>query len=347
MSFWRVPAFFLWLVSFVYRLLFYLKKMTSGKPVKVAAPVLSVGNIVVGGSGKTPIVHFIARDLLRNGFRVGIVSSGYGRRDRSPFIEPGYKVQKMNVRRTGDEVMLLAMDLSEAVFSVDASKTEAARKLAETGLVDIIIVDDGFQHVKLHRDINLVTYDAGVRKRLLKWFPYGILREPVTSLRKADIVVVTRSKFAKDLNLLLKRLKKIHPRGEFYNARFTATDLVGKDQTLSVKYLEDKSVFLFAGVGNFRALRKQVFTLSGDLDRALEFSDHQVYDRTILEEIKNMADECDSDVLLTTSKDWVKLGDFDFGREIYYLNLTVDLDPGEEKLIKYIVDKLELKRRED
>jgi len=347
LSIWRIPAFFLWLVSFVYRVLFYLKKITVGTPVKVSVPVLSVGNIVVGGSGKTPMVNFIARFLLEEGIRVGIVSSGYGRQKKTSFVEPGYKVQKMDVRQTGDEVMLLALDLPEAVFSVDESKTAAAQKLAEMDLVDLIIVDDGFQHFKLHRDINLVAYDAGVQKKLLKWFPYGILREAVSAIRRAEIVVVTRSKFAKDLHLLLKRLKKIHPEGKFYHARFTATDLVGKEQSMPVKYLEDKSVFLFAGVGNFRAMKKQVFALSGDLDYALELSDHQAYDPAVLDEIKSMADEYDSDVILTTSKDWVKLGDFDFGREIYYLTLTVDLDPGEEKLIKYIIEKLDLKRRED
>ena len=346
-SLWRLAAFILWLVSLAHSVLFYLKKTTSGNPLKLDLPVLSVGNIVVGGSGKTPMVAFVTRYLLDEEIRVGIVSSGYGRPEKISFVEPGYKVQKMDVNQTGDEVMLLANDLPEAVFAVDESKVRAAQKLAEMNEVDVIIVDDGFQHFALARDINLVTYDAGVKKKFLKPFPYGILREPIKAIRRADIVVVTRSKFARDLTLLMKRLQKIHPEGEFYNAKFTATDLVGRKQTLSVKYLEDKSVFLFAGVGNFQALKKQVFALSGDLDYAWELSDHQQYDRTVLEEIKAMVEELDSDVIVTTSKDWVKLGNFDFGREIYYLTLSVDLDPGEEKLMEGIMAKLKLKRREN
>ncbi|MBN1213527.1 MAG: tetraacyldisaccharide 4'-kinase [candidate division Zixibacteria bacterium] len=345
-SFWRLAAFFLWLMSLAHRFLFFLKKIGSGAPLKLDVPVLSVGNIVVGGSGKTPMVAFIARYLLNEEIRVGIVSSGYGRPERISFVEPGYRVQKMNVNQTGDEVMLLANDLPEAVFAVDESKALAAKKLAGMKEVDVIIVDDGFQHFALARDINLVTYDAGVKDKFLKPFPYGILREPIRAIRRADIVVVTRSKFARDLNLLMKRLQKVHPGGDFYNAKFTATDLVGREQTLSVKYLEDKSVFLFAGVGNFQALRKQVFALSGDLDYAWELSDHQQYDQTVLEEIKTLVEELDSDVIVTTSKDWVKLGNFDFDREIYYLTLSVDLDPGEEKLMEGIMSKLNLKRRE-
>lgn len=346
-SFWRLAACILWLVSLAYSVLFYLKKATSGAPLKLDVPVLSVGNIVVGGSGKTPMVAFITRYLLDEEIRVGIVSSGYGRPGKISFIEPGYRVQKMDVNQTGDEVMLLANDLPEAFFAVDESKALAAQKLAEMKAVDVIIVDDGFQHFALARDINLVTYDAGVKKKHLKPFPYGILREPVKAIRRADIVVVTRSKFARELALLMKRLQKIHPEGEFYNAKFAANDLVGREQTLSVKYLEDKSVFLFAGVGNFQALKKQVFALSGDLDYAWELSDHQQYDQTVLKEIRAMVEELDSDVIVTTSKDWVKLGNFDFGREIYYLTLSLDLDPGEEKLMEGIMAKLKLKRREN
>lgn len=346
-SFWRVVAFFLWLASFFYRFLFFMKKIASGKPVKLNIPVLSVGNITVGGSGKTPMVAFISRFLLNEEIRVGIVSSGYGRTKKIAFVKPGYKVQKMDVHVTGDEVMLLAHELPEAYFAVHESKTEAAMKLAETNKVDVIIIDDGYQHFKLERDINLVTYDAGVKKRLLKSFPYGILREPVSAIRRADVVVVTRSRFAKDLNLLMKRLQKIHPKADYYNAAFSITSLVSQGQSMPVKYLEDKSVFLFAGVGNFQVLKKQVFALSGDLDYAWELSDHQQYNQTLLDEIKAMAEELDSDVIVTTSKDWVKLGNFDFGREIYYLDLSVDLNPGEEKLMESIMARLGLKNRRD
>jgi tetraacyldisaccharide 4'-kinase len=175
---------------------------------------------------------------------------------------------------------------------------------------------------------------------MLKMFPRGVLREPLRAIRRADVVVVTRSKFARDLNRLLQRLQKVHPGGEFYHAQFSADDLVGREERRSIKYLEDKSVFLFAGVGNFRALRKQVAALAADIDCAMELSDHQQYDRELLEQIRDAAATAGSDLILTTGKDWVKLGDFDFGREVYYINQRLDLDPGEEKLLAYIMQKL-------
>jgi tetraacyldisaccharide 4'-kinase len=343
-SLWSIPAFFLWLLSFPCRLAVRLKRNLTRHPTRVATPVISVGNITVGGSGKTPLVAFLARDLLNAGVRVGIVSSAYGRPDKRPFVAEGYKVQQMNTDATGDEVKLLAMGLPEATFSVDSNKTRAAQALAETGKADVLIVDDGFQHFALARDVDIVAVDAGVKPRFLKPFPYGILREPTSALSRADVIIITRAKLAVDLNNVKRRIQRLAPDSEMYHASFVLENLVGREQTMSVKYLEDKSVFLFAGVGNFRALRRQVSALAGDLDFALELSDHQRYDRTLLRRIKHLADRHESDVIVTTQKDWVKLGDFDFEREIYYLELAVDLDPGEERLIEYLRARLSLPR---
>lgn len=344
-TFWDIPAFLLWLISFVYRALLYLRKLTSGTPTKVSVPVVSVGNITVGGSGKTPLVGRLAKDLIAAGVRVGIVSSGYRRRDHTPFLLPGYKVQELDVTQTGDEIMLLGYRLPEALFSVHRIKTEGARRLADSGAVDVIIVDDGFQHFRLARDIDLVAYDAALESRLLKPFPYGMLRESKTALARADIIVITRAKLTVDMNAIKREVRRINPDASLYHAAFHSENITGRERQISVKYLNDKSVFLFAGVGNFRALERQVSALSADLDYALELSDHQSYDRALLERIKQLADRHDSDLILTTFKDWVKIGAFDFNREFYYLDLAVDLDPGEEKLLAEIVDRLGLAPR--
>jgi len=329
-SLWDVPAFFLWLVSFVYRLGFILKKRLVGEPIRVSVPVLSVGNLTVGGSGKTPIVARLAQTSSRRAcawyrfFRLR--ASGTG-----PDPRPGLSRAGNEGCQHGDEVMLLAQQLPNAVFSVDVSKWQAAKRLADSGVIDMIILDDGFQHFNLARDLDLVTYDAGLKRRMLKPFPYGMLRESVQALERADIIIVTRAKLASDISAIKRELRLLSPKASLYHAGFRAVDIVGRDQRLSVKYLADKSVYLFAGVGNFKALERQVSMLAADLDHAQEFSDHQHYDPALLEEIRQEADRFDSDLVLTTLKDWVKIGDFDFGREFYYLDQSIDLDPGEEK----------------
>jgi tetraacyldisaccharide 4'-kinase len=347
LSLWGIPALGLWVVSLFYRLGVRLSQSVAEVRVRVRVPVLSVGNITVGGTGKTPLVALVASRLIRDEFRVGVVSSGWGRGDDTPFVEAGYRVLKLPVSRTGDEVMLLAELLPEAWFAVHRVKAEGARALAETGEVDVIIVDDGYQHRELHRDLDLVTYDGAVTRKFLHMFPYGLLREPMQSLKRADVIVITRANFAPDLSAVRRRLGRINPQAALFHAQFGCGDLVGRDRRLPLKYIEDKSVFLFAGVGNFKPLRRQVQALAGDLDYALELSDHQEYDEGLLGLIKRRVDECDSDVIVTTGKDWVKLGGFDFGRETYYLAQTVDVDPGEEKLMAHIIEHLRLQKRKD
>lgn len=345
LSLWAIPALLFWLVSFGYRLGFWLWRVTRKEAIAVDRPVLSVGNITIGGSGKTPMVACIVSNLLAEGVRVGVVSSGYGRRGDQSIVAPGYKIQQLAAADTGDEVMLLAHQMPEAIFAVDRVKAVAAQKLAATGEVDLIVVDDGFQHLGLARDIDLVTYDAGLKSRWLKPFPYGMLREPKSALSRADIIIITRAKFARDISAIKRDLRRLNPDAQIYHAAFEAENIIGRDRKIPIKYLEDKSVYLFAGVGNFLTLERQVAALSADLDYALELSDHQLYDLKLLERIKAEADEHDSDLILTTLKDWVKLGDFDFGREFYYLDLSVDLDPGEEKLIAEIMQTLNLKKQ--
>jgi tetraacyldisaccharide 4'-kinase len=172
-----------------------------------------------------------------------------------------------------------------------------------------------------------------------------MLREPKSALSRADIIIITRAKFARDIRAIKRDLRRLNPDAKIYHAAFEAENIIGRDRKIPIKYLEDKSVYLFAGVGNFLTLERQVAALSADLDHALELSDHQLYDSRLLERIKAEADEHDSDLILTTLKDWVKLGDFDFGREFYYLDLSIDLDPGEEKLIAEIMQTLNLKKQ--
>ena len=243
-----IPALILWLVSLVYRVALAVKKARTKPTVKLNVPVICVGNISVGGTGKTPLVEFIARYLIDDGYRVAIVSSGYGRSSHRSFVEPGYRVQNMITDETGDEVRLLAKLLPDAIFAVDDIKAVAAKAAADSGQADIVIVDDGFQHFQLARDIDIVTYDAGIERKILRLFPYGVLREPMSALKRADVIVITRSKFAKDIFRLQARLKGINKTAQHYHAKFSATELVGRTQSLSIKYLEDKSVFLFAGV---------------------------------------------------------------------------------------------------
>ena len=340
-----LPASLLWVVSLFYRLGVALHRYFSPSPKNVGIPVLSVGNITVGGSGKTPLVALIAHRLIDKKISVGIVSSGYGRADSRSILEPGYKLQQMSPSITGDEMALLASQLPGAFFSIDKSKTLAAQRLAESHLVDLIIVDDGFQHRKLHRDLDLVTFDATVNDRHLKLLPYGVLREPLNALGRADLLIITRADSTIDISPLQTKLRAFNNAAELYRARFVIEGLMNSSGFKPISWLKNKSVFLFAGIGNFVPFRKQIESLAGHIDGVLELSDHQRYDRSLLQSIQQLASRHNSDVIITTQKDWVKLIGFDFGRELYYVPLTVKLHPDENHLASYIIEKLGLTSR--
>lgn len=343
-SYLSLLAFVLWIVSLFYSVIIKLFWMTSKDVIKTKTPLISIGNITVGGTGKTPIVAFIAQFLLKEDYKIGIVSSGYGRKSSKNYILDGYKISQLDSSEIGDEVKHLAEILPNAIFSIHHIKAEAARLLDKMNDVDLIIVDDGFQHRQLHRDLNIVTIDASIDKKHLKLFPYGILREPEKQLSEASHFIFTRTELAQELPSLIQHITEYNHDAIQYFARFSATEIIGYKQSFPIKYLEDKSVLLFAGIGNFKALEKQVLRLCAEIDFALEFSDHQEYTKELLESIKLLADKHNSDLILTTGKDIVKLDNFDFGREFYYLNQTIDLDPGEEKLIEYIKKELNLKK---
>ncbi len=342
-SLWAIPAFILWVASLVYRLLLLLRSLVKDQPIKLSIPVISVGNVTVGGTGKTPIVEFIARVLTYEGFKVGIVSSGYGRKEIKPVIMEGFKLAKCSPSLVGDEMNFLARSLPGVLFSIDKKKSIAAKNLESKGLVELVIIDDGFQHLSLNRDCNIVTFDATLPAKLLKLFPYGLLREPIKSIRRADYVILTRTNFSNDTEEQIEYLKEFNSKADYYRARFISNDLIGTTKTLPDKILSGKSVFLFAGIGNFGAFKKQVSRIASQIDYALELPDHQEYDDHLLQKIKKLARKYDSDIIITTGKDWVKLRNFDFGREIYYLGQSIDLDPGEEKFILKLKDKLNLR----
>ncbi len=346
LSLLSIPSLILLVLSLGYRMVFRINRLAQRPPVKVGLPVISIGNITVGGTGKTPILATVARFMINEGHKVGIVSSGYGRTENCSFVKGGYEVSEMPIAQTGDEIMLLAELLPEAVFSVNASKLTAAQNAATSKFKpEVLLVDDGFQHGQLYREVDIVTYDAAVPPRHLSMFPYGVLREPINALKRADVIIITRSKFAKDIARLTDKLHKISPQAEIYSARFSLGDLVGQKQRLPLKYLEDKSVFLFAGIGNFRSFERQIRSLTRNLDYIMELSDHQVYTEKLLNQIKNLADKFDSEILLTTGKDWFKIRHFDFGRDLYYLSQMVDIDPGEEKLVSYLLNRIGVSKK--
>ncbi|MFN2599067.1 MAG: tetraacyldisaccharide 4'-kinase, partial [Pyrinomonadaceae bacterium] len=180
---------------------------------RVGAPVLSVGNLTAGGTGKTPLVEWVAREVAtREGRRVCVLTRGYAREDarRRVVVSDGVRVLA-DARAAGDEPLLLAERLIAhgAAVVCDADRGAAARFALENLGSEVFVLDDGFQHLRLARDLNVATVDATDPWGGGRLLPAGLLREPVAQLARADCVVVTRAELAEDLDALRARVSHL------------------------------------------------------------------------------------------------------------------------------------------
>jgi tetraacyldisaccharide 4'-kinase len=336
-SLWSLLVPIMWGASGLYYLGNRIHRAFHGTPTRVGIPVISIGNIASGGTGKTPFVAFLASRLVARGMKVGVVSSGYGRTSSRPHVGLGSELARMPAAEIGDEVKLLANQFPELTFSIAATKSDAAVQISRSGSLDVILVDDGFQHYGLHRDLDIVLWDATVPERSIHLLPFGVLREPVSSMRRAGVILLTRVDQCEAIESVRTFVNSVAPHAHIYEARFIHTELIGRQTRYPMTFLNERRVIVFAGIGNFEAFRRQIEAAGAVVVSALEFNDHQQYDQTHLRRIADLASRENVDLIITTGKDGAKLGDFDFGRECCYLGLDLEFTLSGDDLVDTIL----------
>lgn len=316
----------LMVVSWLYRIGLVLNETFRAKPIRTKAAVVSVGNLTVGGTGKTPVTIFLAIYYLGKGEKVGVVSSGYGRQIKTDICGTGSDISRKNIAETGDELMEMAESLPEVYFSVSKSKTEAAMILEKKYHADIIIVDDGFQHRKLFRSLDILLIDANLDLRDESVFPLGRLRENLSAGERADLIFLTKANFKKNNNDFPKWLKNKFPDKLTANLFFINNSLAsGKNET-ELNSISAQSCYFFAGVGNFDGLCKYLRQNLPNLTGWRPFPDHCRYNQADIDKIKNDLEKYQPEFIITTYKDYTKLRDFDFGQQLYYLKLRLQME---------------------
>ncbi len=316
----------LWLVSVFYRLGLHWHEATMAAAIKTRAPLISVGNLTVGGSGKTPLVIELARYFLGRSYRTGIVSSGYGRESREDIIGSGVDIRNMKFEAIGDEVLMMAECLPEAYFAVSVSKSHAAKLLDDKFEPQIIIVDDGFQHRKLHRDGNLLLLDASRDLRREYLFPLGRLREPLKAMNRADWIILTRANAEVKDEDFCRWAGVVLPEKRTVQVKYLNDNIISESEKIGLREVCDRKIYFFAGVGAFDVLEKYLGGCFNNILKIRQFPDHCRYvasDRNRIK--KDIALYC-PDYVVTTCKDYVKVRGFDFGRRIYYLDLRLRFD---------------------
>ncbi|RME73513.1 MAG: tetraacyldisaccharide 4'-kinase [Planctomycetota bacterium] len=261
---------------------------------RAAAPVVSVGNLTAGGTGKTPLVEWICTELVRRGRRPAILSRGYGA-----------------TRGPNDEALLLAERLPGIVHLQHPDRVRAAQAAVAHHDADFLVLDDGFQHRRLDRDIDLVLLDATCPFGYGYLLPRGLLREPPRALRRADMVLLTRCELVsreriEALRARVQRLAPEAPIGEVAFVPFEVTEVHGTGRE-PVASLAGQAVYAFCGIGNPAAFFASCERLGARLVGRRAFADHHPYTEADLAEIEAAARAAGARCLLTTHKDAVKL----------------------------------------
>ena len=294
------------------------------KTYRAELPIISVGNLTTGGTGKSPFVIWLAQQLRSRGRRVCVLSRGY----------------KGTEQGENDESLELADRLPDVPQLVDPDRVASAKIAVEELEMEVALLDDGFQHRRLHRDLDLVLIDATQPFGYGHLLPRGLLREPKSALARASRIVITRSNLISkaELETLKQKLTRYHPLSEIAVTITEPTGLLQADgRTISLAQIAPLPVFAFCGLGNPAAFFKTVEPLCTQLVGQRAFPDHHAYSPQELTQLAAEAKQQGAGALLCSHKDLVKIGRSQLGEiPLYALLIDIRFLAGEESLLEAV-----------
>ncbi len=278
---------------------------------KIDVPVISVGNLTMGGTGKTPIVGFLASMLQEHGFKPAIISRGYGgvAGNRVNVVSDGETIF-LDAATAGDEPRLLAEKCPGVPVLTGIVRVLPCRHAVETFGSNVLILDDAFSHLSVQRDLDLVLFSGANLAGNSRVFPGGDLREPVTALKRADAFVLTgvtddiRDRCLKFKELLSSRFPDIPVFFTSYHAESVTDKINGESKELSSL---PTPLFAFCGIGLPELFQKTLTAEGISPVGFLPFKDHQKYTPLIIRKIIKHAEKLHAEALITTEKDLTKL----------------------------------------
>lgn len=327
--------FFLFLFSLIYCLivkgLVFFYRL---KPYRLNCKVISVGNITFGGTGKTPLVEYIARYLKEQGRKVAIISRGYKRRreheGRGTRDDKNYEI-------IGDEPYMLQKKLLGVPVVVNADRIFAGRRAIDDYGVDTLIFDDGFQQWKIKKDLEIVTLDAMNPFGNGSVLPRGILREPLSSLKRADVFVITKTNFNPDVKKIEVFLSKINPSALILKSGYQLAGFygLGRDTEMAdIEILKSNPVVLLSGIASPDSFEQLIINSGIKVGLSFKFPDHHNYSQEEIKGIIHSSLEKKINIIITTEKDAVRLLEFPLintGVAVIVLRIRLEIIENEEK----------------
>jgi tetraacyldisaccharide 4'-kinase len=292
------------------------------KPARFSAKVISVGNITLGGTGKTTLVEYLSVKLHLAGHEIAVLSRGY-KRDS----------QRSGAQGLGDEPAMLQKKLPRVQVVVNKNRVKAAQTAMRDHRLDTLILDDGLQQWKIFKDLEIVTIDAQNPFGNYRMLPAGFLREPLSALKRADIFVLTQVCFGQKLDGLTAKLKRINFRALIVESTHQPKGVSWLDQAdklLDPGFLQGKPVAIFSGIGNPDGFQKCVGDLGIKVAKYFKFPDHYDYTQADILRMIREAKENNLEAIITTPKDAVKVRELGIkDRAILVLEIKLNITKNE------------------
>ena len=334
-------------ISWPYRLIINFRNWLYDKNifavVKLPCPMISVGNITVGGTGKTPCVIMLAKMLQFHGFKPAILSRGYGgNSSKSVNIVSDGKNILLDSKTAGDEPFLMAQSLKNIPIIVGSQRIKTGRVAISQFGANVLICDDAMQHRQIFRDINLVLLDN--QKPFGNGFvlPRGKLREPIAGLKRASAFLLTRTDETTEAENISRKLAQVG-NIPIFTSIHKPQDVIKGDYSdiWPTSDLGGKKVCAFCGIAKPDSFKKSLLAAQANILSWDTFPDHHNYRLDDLETIKNNFCNYKADLIITTQKDGMRLQNFpEFLSMIYMMRIEMEITPSRELFDKFILDRL-------
>ena len=308
---------------------------------RLSRPVISVGNITVGGTGKTPLVMALSEGLLERGIPTAILSRGYrGKKGSGPLVTDGRRVL-LSPEESGDEPFLMAQALKGIPILVGKDRFKNGRMAFQQFQVRGLLLDDGFQHLPLHRDLNILLIDSQIGFGDGHLLPRGIMREPLSHLRQTDLFLVTKAEDPEACQSLESILREIHPSAPIFHSHYEPAGLIRPDGKVEpLHLLKGTKVLALSAIANPVYFSLLLRKCGAEVAIEIIFPDHHLYTAqdltSILEKVKKV------NWIVTTEKDMVKLKKLPLA-PLPLLSLRIEMKIWEEEeFYKKVMEVFEL-----
>ncbi|MEK6682728.1 MAG: tetraacyldisaccharide 4'-kinase [Nitrospirota bacterium] len=291
------------------------------------AKVISIGNITVGGTGKTPMVIAVAEVLAKNGKKVAVLSRGYKSIEEGKLkIVSDEKEIKLDPESAGDEPYLIAERLKGVPVITCPDRYESGKYAIENFGADAIILDDGFQNLAVKKDIDILLIDAINPFGNNHLLPRGVLREPLSAFKRADIIIITKADYPENISDIICTVRLYNAHAPIFKASYRPSGLInlatGKE--IGVGELNNKSVSIFSGIANPLSFSYLIKNAGAKIIGEFVFNDHHSYTKVNIDKIVGSAGK-DVAMIITTEKDAVKIREF-IKEDINIWAIRVDID---------------------